>query len=147
VVTNSQGTFLYVFGGRQGISMDEMNLNDMYRFDSARGHWESVAYRDGSAPPSPRSYVAMTSIGRTIYVFGGCPGHSRSNELFAFDTETNSWTLMPTNPDISGRGGPVRVLLSLSLFHPRHPRQVLEAAPDGSRLCLTTTQAEQPSTS
>jgi N-acetylneuraminic acid mutarotase len=107
-VTNDQGTFLYIFAGRQGITMQERALTDMHRFNPNTSTWEAVVFANGGANmPSARSFHTMCAIGATLYVFGGCPAdHApRSNELFAFDTNTCQWTSLPTFGDIRGRGG------------------------------------------
>jgi hypothetical protein len=56
--------------------------------------------------PSPRSYLHMTSYSTLLFLFGGCDGQGRCNDLHTFDTATCQWAQMPTSPDISGRGGP-----------------------------------------
>ena len=49
----------------------------------------------------------MISIGHKLYVFGGCDCfHGRVSDLHEYDTETNTWTALPSSPLISGRGGP-----------------------------------------
>ena len=53
-------TRLYVMGGRQGITMDEAPLNDLFCFDTTTSAWERIEPAPGSAlPPTPRSYHRM----------------------------------------------------------------------------------------
>jgi hypothetical protein len=102
---------IYVFGGRQGITMDEAPLNDMHKFDVSTATWSPVTYVAGE-PPSKRSFHRMISVGAVLYVFGGCDGeHGRCSDLFSFDTTTGVWRELPKhviggNTVIRGRGGP-----------------------------------------
>jgi hypothetical protein len=48
----------------------------------------------------------MASSSTLLFLFGGCDGQGRCNDLHTFDTVTCQWTQMPTSPEISGRGGP-----------------------------------------
>ncbi len=36
----------------------------------------------------------MAACGKHIYVFGGCSGHSRVNDLWRFDTHRGEWQLL-----------------------------------------------------
>jgi hypothetical protein len=105
-ISHPDGDFIYMFGGRQGVTMNEAALNDVHRFNFRSSTWEAIAYT-GDAP-SARSFHAMTSIGSSLYVFGGCPDNHapRSNELFCFDTIARQWSKLPTHEPMRGRGGP-----------------------------------------
>ncbi|KAL8611466.1 hypothetical protein ACOMHN_014521 [Nucella lapillus] len=97
------GTNIYIFGGRQGVAMGEGSLADMYKLTTVDMKWSPVLM--SGAVPEARSYHAMTAIGTTIYVFGGCTQTARLNDLYAFDIVSEFWKKLPTSPDISGRGG------------------------------------------
>lgn len=113
------GNSFYLFGGRQGIAMEELALNDLHRFDVDTLTWSQVEYT-GTAP-SERSFHRMVSIGDMLFVFGGCDNkHGRVNDLFAFDIKTSVWTQMPSSDAIKGRGGPNLI-----------------ASPDGKRVFVT----------
>ena len=65
------GTTIYVFGGRQSVTMEEKPLNDLHSFDVATGAWAQVAPADASgAVPAVRSFHKMAAVGSTLYVFG-----------------------------------------------------------------------------
>lgn len=92
------GPKAYAFGGEFSprVPVDK----HLYIFDLETRSW-SVADVTGDIPP-PRVGVTMTSVGDTIYVFGGRDGtHKELNELYSFDTSTNKWTLLS-----SGNTGP-----------------------------------------
>lgn len=62
-------------------------------FDLKDATW-SVVDATGDVPP-PRVGVTMSTVGSTIYVFGGRDDeHTELNELYSFDTCTNKWTLL-----------------------------------------------------
>ena len=94
---------LYIFGGRQGVTMDEKPLNDLWRFDMEAKVWELIACNDA---PEARSFHKMLAIDKKIYVFGGCLASGRSSSLHCFDTETRSWRKLSDTPEnLPGRGG------------------------------------------
>eukprot|EP00039_Didymoeca_costata_P020835 m.342575 g.342575 ORF g.342575 m.342575 type:complete len:338 (-) comp21580_c0_seq1:78-1091(-) len=103
---------IYVFGGRQGITMEEAPLNDMYCFNITEKKWVAVEYKGGE-PPCPRSFHKMIAVGSTLFVFGGCGAEGRLSDMYSFDTTTNEWKCilengasLSDNVTISGRGGP-----------------------------------------
>jgi len=98
------GSCIYLFGGRQGIHMDEAPLNDMHRFDVSSGTWEAVESKAGT-PPCPRSFHRMVAVGTSLYVFGGCGADGRMSDLHQFNTVTREWHALPASDAIKGRGG------------------------------------------
>ncbi|KAL6570488.1 hypothetical protein OROGR_000038 [Orobanche gracilis] len=89
------GQKVYAFGGEftPRVPVD----NHLYVFDLISQTW-SVADAEGEIP-QPRVGVTMSSISETIYVFGGRDGnHKELNELYSFDTCTNTWALLPSGP-------------------------------------------------
>lgn len=48
----------------------------------------------------------MVSDEKSLYVFGGCGSKGRLNDLWKFDLESSSWSMLPLNTAIAGRGGP-----------------------------------------
>ncbi len=55
--------------------------------------------------PCPRSYHAMASIGKSIFIFGGCgPEGNRLSDLHEFEVEKNLWISHGDGP-MAGRGG------------------------------------------
>ena len=102
----SIGTKVYIFGGRQSITMDEAPLNDLYSFDLATKIWENISVPSSGSVPSPRSFHKMVSVGKKLYIFGGCGAGGRMADLHSYDVETKSWTALSTgNIEIPGRGG------------------------------------------
>ena len=102
----SIGTKVYIFGGRQSITMDEAPLNDLYSFDLATKIWENISVPSSGSVPSPRSFHKMVSVGKKLYIFGGCGAGGRMADLHCYDVETKSWTALSTgNIEIPGRGG------------------------------------------
>lgn len=83
---------MYAFGGEFSprVPVD----NKLHVFDLDTLTW-SVAEATGDVPP-PRVGVTMAAVGHTIYVFGGRDAeHKELNELYSYDTSTNTWTLIP----------------------------------------------------
>lgn len=86
------GQKVYAFGGEFSprVPVD----NKLHVFDLDTLTW-SVAEATGDLPP-PRVGVTMAAVGSTIYVFGGRDAeHKELNELYSFDTSTNTWALIP----------------------------------------------------
>eukprot|EP00667_Euglena_gracilis_P014215 EG_transcript_14699 len=100
---NGQAT-LFVFGGRQGVNIDEKPLGDMHTFNLETKAWSEVQAANPEAAPAPRSYHRMVTDGKMLYVFGGCSAAGRQADLHAFDTETLRWDSLPAAP-CPGRGG------------------------------------------
>lgn len=101
------GNCIYVFGGRQGVTMEEKPLNDLWRFDTLSSTWSFVQPKDSSKVPDARSFHTMVSVDdRFLYVFAGCAAVGRLNDLHRFDTITNEWEQMPSSDALAGRGGP-----------------------------------------
>lgn len=97
---------LYVFGGRQGITMEEAPLCDIWAFDLEAETWKEVEAASGT-PPAARSFHQMVAVGKTLYVFGGCSAQGRLSDLHAFDVPTRTWSHIakPQGYAIAGRGG------------------------------------------
>ena len=61
---------LYIFGGRNSISMDDSSLNDLYEFDTSTSKWCKLESRNQNEPEK-RSYHSMCALENKIYIFGG----------------------------------------------------------------------------
>jgi N-acetylneuraminic acid mutarotase len=84
---------LYIYGGRTGINTNDTTLNDFWVFDASTVRWNCLS--SNVATPPPLSYHAMTAHKTKVYVFGGCTvDNGRSNELWSYDIETQSWELL-----------------------------------------------------
>lgn len=116
------GSWLYIFGGRQGIHMNEAPLNDMYRINLASSttlRWEKVELTGDI--PCERSFHGICSGqncngGSSIYVFGGCGASGRMNDVHELDLETLVWKEHPSCDDIIGRGGACFFCVDQSLY-------------------------------
>ena len=90
--------YLYVFGGRAGVAMDEKVLNDLWMLDCSGEPgtevWSPILpdAEKGDGLPEARSYHRMVCIGTNLYVFGGCgEQHGRLSDLWKFDTVHKTW--------------------------------------------------------
>ncbi|KAH6756905.1 Galactose oxidase/kelch repeat superfamily protein [Perilla frutescens var. hirtella] len=89
------GQKVYAFGGEfePRVPVD----NHLYVFNLNDQTW-SVVNASGNVP-SARVGVTMASIGGTIYVFGGRDAaHEELDQLYSFETLTNTWTQLPQGP-------------------------------------------------
>ena len=85
------GNKIYIFGGRQGIQMEEAPLNDLHCFDVTNETWTEIL-SEGDNSPSPRSFHQMISVGSSLFIFGGCGKSGRLSDLFEFNTNNSRWT-------------------------------------------------------
>lgn len=100
------GSRIFVFGGREGITMDERPLNDLHYFDCETKRWSGPVQCTGETIPAARSFHKMTAANGILYVFGGCGVSGRLADLYSFDANSNTWTALPSCDRIAGRGGP-----------------------------------------
>lgn len=108
------GSRFYLFGGRVGVDMSEGAKSDLFSFDTEKNLWINVA--PNGTPPSVRSFHAMTSAGKKVYVFGGCGEQGRMNDLHSFDIETDTWEQLPSCDDIKPRGGSNIAVIDNTLY-------------------------------
>lgn len=66
------------------------DLNDLFVFSEKRRQWTAVEPKTATRPAA-RSYHAGGAIGQILFVFGGCSGHNRLNDLWRFDTVQAVW--------------------------------------------------------
>jgi len=117
-VASYDDKYIYVFGGRAGITMSEQAMNDLWKFDvsgpAGTEKWTKVTPADGSDPtPEMRSFHRMICIDSNLYVFGGCTAsHGRAADLHRFDIVGNKWKNLGTSPLLRGRGGPNLIPIS-----------------------------------
>ena len=91
-----RGNIMYVFGGYLN-----GKLNDLWAIDLSATplSWSSITANGASGSPSKRDEPAAVLFGDKMYVFGGAPSNSRSNELYEIDLSSSqpAWTkLYPT---------------------------------------------------
>mmetsp|Transcript_1062 Transcript_1062/g.2300 ORF Transcript_1062/g.2300 Transcript_1062/m.2300 type:complete len:374 (+) Transcript_1062:118-1239(+) len=98
------GDYLYIFGGRSGITMAECPFDDLWRYHVPSMAWERVDTHDGC--PSARSFHKMVAHGDScLYVFGGCGASGRLKDLWLFDTKKQKWEFAGESHLLAGRGG------------------------------------------
>jgi N-acetylneuraminic acid mutarotase len=85
-----QGKF-YMYGGR-GNADSHDTMSDFWCFDSKQSSSQWAKLPLTGNPPPPLSYHTMTSDAHKVYVFGGCTSDGRSNQLWAFNVATQTWT-------------------------------------------------------
>eukprot|EP00929_Paragymnodinium_shiwhaense_P047143 TRINITY_DN23915_c0_g1_i1.p1 TRINITY_DN23915_c0_g1~~TRINITY_DN23915_c0_g1_i1.p1 ORF type:complete len:361 (+),score=34.95 TRINITY_DN23915_c0_g1_i1:73-1083(+) len=112
------GDKLYLFGGRycsnpadpEGFA--DAESGELMVCDTRSGAWKQC---DQAEAPEPRSYHCMTSLGDSLYVFGGCgaAGRGRLNDLWKYDTGTGKWSCLSPGGDDCPRGRGGSSLLSL----------------------------------
>jgi len=95
------GNRIYIFGGRQGITMEESPLNDLHYFDVETKEWTEVLKPDETFP-SERSFHQMVAVGKSLFVFGGCGKTGRMSDLHEFDTGTSKWIKHSNEYDLDG---------------------------------------------
>eukprot|EP00540_Astrosyne_radiata_P017397 CAMPEP_0116835404 /NCGR_PEP_ID=MMETSP0418-20121206/7527_1 /TAXON_ID=1158023 /ORGANISM="Astrosyne radiata, Strain 13vi08-1A" /LENGTH=357 /DNA_ID=CAMNT_0004465069 /DNA_START=53 /DNA_END=1126 /DNA_ORIENTATION=- len=97
--------YVYIFGGRAGIQMQEQAMNDLWRFNVETGEWLEIITKSES--PEARSFHKMVCIDDALYVFGGCGEKSgRLADMHKLDLQTNTWHSLGTSHLLRGRGGP-----------------------------------------
>jgi len=84
------GQDLFVFGGRQDPGVQNL-LADLWALDLASLTWRQLAAGGGPAARSD-SVLVYDSVGHRLIIFGGNLGGVVSNDTWAFDLETESWT-------------------------------------------------------
>jgi hypothetical protein len=97
---------LYIFGGRQGIHMDEAPMNDLYVLDLDTMIWKEI--KTGKDTPCSRSYHCITAgpAGDAIYIFGGCGESGRLSDVHRLKLDSiMTWEEIIATGKIQGRGG------------------------------------------
>ena len=106
-----QDKYVYIFGGRAGVTMEERPMNDLWKLDcsGAPGSetWSQVicSSNEGDAPPEPRSFHRMICVNDKLYVFGGCGANGRLADLHEFCLNKKKWKTLQMSA-LKGRGGP-----------------------------------------
>ncbi|XP_075479254.1 uncharacterized protein LOC142520139 [Primulina tabacum] len=93
------GKLLYVFGG---YGSDQCQTNGVHVFDTVNMIWSEPVMN--GMPPTPRDSHSCTTVGESLFVFGGTDGRRPLNDLHILDTSTNSWI----TPSVRGDGPEAR---------------------------------------
>jgi hypothetical protein len=86
------GRKAYLFGGRDGSTV----FGDLWRFDLATGHWESLR-PEGDKPPARFGQNAVWLGGKGLVVFAGQGSKGFFNDLWLYDPLRNGWTQLPAS--------------------------------------------------
>ena len=74
-------------------------------FDPTTDAWSELALSGGNSPV-PRAFAGFTSIGLSLYLFGGLGKEKKKlNDLWAFDIQLDSWTQLHMATTLSPRFG------------------------------------------
>jgi len=85
---------IYFFGGLRKKAGKKVDLDELWCFDANENHWSEPACH--GAGPDARNAHDSTTLGATLYVFGGCHESNCLNDLWALDTNTYTWSLVQT---------------------------------------------------
>ncbi|KAH7278115.1 hypothetical protein KP509_38G025100 [Ceratopteris richardii] len=108
-----RGRFLYVFGGYG--NQDDRQTNEVHVFDTVKQSWSKPMVK--GTPPSPRDSHTCTTVGTSLYVFGGTDGRSVLQDLYILDTVTNTWGKPKVNGEIPApREGHSAALIGTNIF-------------------------------
>jgi len=96
------GKEFFVFGGSDA---NVKPLADVHKFNTETLQWTEIVPR--GAGPSPRSGHTCAALGTKIFVYGGATWDSKarvwkdkSNDIYVFDTVTNTWTRPAVTGDL-----------------------------------------------
>lgn len=72
--------------------MGSEETNDIWVLRDEKGgaYWQKLV-GEHEKKPAARSYHAMAAWETYLYVFGGCSGHDRLNDLWRWDSGTGEW--------------------------------------------------------
>ncbi|EFJ44314.1 kelch repeat protein [Volvox carteri f. nagariensis] len=94
------GDKIVLFGGEHDPRVPISS--ELYAYSFTDGTWR-VLDAIGE-PPSPRVAHSAAAIGNTLYIFGGRSGldmgEGASNDLYAFDLETSTWSQLQPKGDL-----------------------------------------------
>eukprot|EP00668_Euglena_longa_P005481 GGOE01006465.1.p2 GENE.GGOE01006465.1~~GGOE01006465.1.p2 ORF type:complete len:378 (-),score=90.22 GGOE01006465.1:929-2029(-) len=98
-VTASDTGIVYLWGGvNETLDEGSKYLDDFYRYDSAKREWTQVQLT-GDKPYGRAFHSAVLHRGLT-YIFGGCYGRGRFNEVCSMNGETGECQLVAASGDV-----------------------------------------------
>ena len=96
------GNKVYIFGGED---RSRRAVADLYVLDMTSLQWSKPEV-EGPSPSARSAHIACAVEDRFLVVFGGGSVARCYNDVWAFDTETSSWSsLKPAGPAPSARAG------------------------------------------
>jgi len=98
------GEYVYIFGGYGGVGYARRDFNDICRLHVPTMTWTKTdPTMIQGEPPAPRSGHTAMACQNQMLIFGGWSSTAQYNDLWSFNTETMTWTIIET-----GRYGPSR---------------------------------------
>ena len=108
--TKKKNAELYLFGGEYYDGVENIVLNQLYRYDINKNEWKLVV----TPPPHPPPRCAHTTAyyNNCLYVFGGematTDEYHHYRDLWKYDTKQQTWTELSVNKKATGTVPPAR---------------------------------------
>ncbi|KLU82981.1 kelch-domain-containing protein [Magnaporthiopsis poae ATCC 64411] len=98
---NIIGSKIYIFGGQvEGYFMNDLSAFDLNQLQMPNNRWEMLLSNSdsggppvGKVPPA-RTNHTMITYNDKMYLFGGTNGFQWFNDVWCYDSQTNSWTML-----------------------------------------------------
>lgn len=106
-VYSPSNRLMYVFGGATfNAFYGNFNpLNDLWTYSADNDTWTQIQFDVSAALPTTRAGPLMVIKSQHIYLFGGVTrsgfAYAVLNDLWRFDIEANTWTLLKANGDVN----------------------------------------------
>ncbi|CAG9318789.1 unnamed protein product [Blepharisma stoltei] len=91
--SGSQGNVMFIFGG---IDSSGQYLDDLYQFDVSSSTWKLISPSSDTLPSARYAACAVYSI-PVLYIYGGQTSTYISNELWTYDSGSNTFTLISSD--------------------------------------------------
>lgn len=90
--SGTDGSKLYVFGGRQGMNVPQPGFDEVQVYDPVSNTWETSTAGDVAAMPLPRGGTGRALfVQGEFYVMGGEDDVNAFDEVQVYDPVTDSW--------------------------------------------------------
>ncbi|KAK3599084.1 hypothetical protein CHS0354_024412 [Potamilus streckersoni] len=90
---------MFVFSGQSGAKI----TNNLFQFNFNERMWTRISTEHilrGSPPPPEKRYGhTMVAFDRNLYVFGGATGQTLPNELYCYDLDSQTWSVIEPSLD------------------------------------------------
>ncbi|KAL8290881.1 hypothetical protein RB598_006224 [Gaeumannomyces tritici] len=98
---NIIGSKIYIFGGQvEGYFMNDLAAFDLNQLQMPNNRWEMLLSNSdsggppvGKVPPA-RTNHTMINYNEKMYLFGGTNGFQWFNDVWCYDSPTNTWTML-----------------------------------------------------
>eukprot|EP00002_Diphylleia_rotans_P035225 TRINITY_DN7669_c0_g1_i2.p1 TRINITY_DN7669_c0_g1~~TRINITY_DN7669_c0_g1_i2.p1 ORF type:complete len:1355 (-),score=201.34 TRINITY_DN7669_c0_g1_i2:879-4943(-) len=106
-ISSDQGENIFLFGGATSF-VEELLLNDLWRFSIVHRIWTLLFQGSSTDGPSPRSEAAMYLEGPLIYIYGGRTQTGDSDsKVWSFNQTSQVWTSINLSLDILSNERPL----------------------------------------